>query len=134
MLRPVDASGEITITVTLQNVGVERAGSTVVLAWFAPASASATVNHRTSLAGRLGQDPPTRSLAAYTRSSSLRNVGEDERVELKVRDGDLAFVDARTSERVLPAGEYEVRVDLGPNNGGAGEIVHAVHVVEDISL
>ena len=132
VLHAVDASAEITITVTLQNVGVERAGSTVVMAWFAPAEAT-SVNHRTSLAARLGQDPPIRSLAAYTRSASL-NVGEEGPVELKVRVDDLAFVDARTSERVLPAGEYEVRIDLGPNNQDSGEIVHTVHVVDGISL
>ena len=47
---------------------------------------------------------------------------------------DLAFVDAVTAGRVLPSGEYEVRVDLGPKNGGAGAIVHTVHVVEDIEM
>ena len=74
VMHPVDSSsGEITITVTLQNVGAERAGSTVGMAWFAPAEA--TVNHRTSLAAWLGQEPPIRSLVAYTRSSSL-HVGE----------------------------------------------------------
>jgi len=82
---------------------------------------------------RLDQDPPTRSLVAYTRSPSL-NVGEETLVELTVRVDDLAFVDARTSERVLPAGEYEVRIDLGPNNQDSGEIVHTVHVVDGISL
>jgi hypothetical protein len=132
VLHPVDASGEITITVTLGNIGAEHAGSTVVMAWFAPAKASSNY-HRSSLAVRLSQDPPTRSLAAYTRSRSLC-VGEETLVELKVRVDDLAFVDAVTAERVLPAGEYEIRVDLGPKNGDAGEIVHAVHVVGDIAL
>jgi hypothetical protein len=131
VLHPVDASGEIVISVALENIGAEHAGSTVVMAWF---TAKASSNfHRSSLAARLSQDPPTRSLVAYTRSPSLC-VGEETLVELKVRVDDLAFVDAVTAERVLPAGEYEVRVDLGPKNGDAGEIVHAVHVVRDISL
>jgi len=133
VLHPVDASiRKMTVTVTLENVGAKHAGSTVVMAWFAPAKSS-TNQHRTSLAARLGQDPPTRSLVAYRRSPSLR-VGEETLIELTVRVDDLAFVNAMTAERVLPAGEYEIRIDLGPKNEGAGEIVHAVHVVKDIAL
>ena len=129
VLHPEDSIGEIVIGVKLGNVGAKHAGSTVVMAWFAPS----TEFHRKTLTARLGQDPPTRSLAAYARSPSLR-VGEETVVELKVTVADLAFVDALTAERVLPAGDYEVRVDLGPNNEHAGEIVHMVHVVEDIAL
>jgi hypothetical protein len=134
-LHPADASGEITITVALGNVGAKHTGSTVVMAWFAPSkvSSSGPNYHRSSLAARLSQEPPIRSLVAYTRSPSLR-VGEETPVELKVRVDDLAFVDAVTAGRVLPGGEYEVRIDLGPENEHAGEIVHAVHVAEDIAL
>ena len=53
---------------------------------------------------------------------------------LRVCVDDLAFVDALTFERVLSEGKYGVRVDLGPNNEAAGEIVHVVHVAEDILL
>ena len=67
------------------------------------------------------------------RSPSLA-AGEAKPVELKVRVDDLAFVDAKTAARVLPAGEYEIRVDLGPKSEAAGEMVHAVHVAEDIAL
>ena len=131
VLRRADASGELTIEVALQNTGA-RQGSTVVMAWFAPAATSG-VDHRSTLATRLGQDPPVRSLAAYTRSASLR-VGEEAVVSLKVRIDDLAFVDAVTSGRVLPAGEYEVRVDLGPNSASAGEVVHTLRVAEEILM
>ena len=36
------------------------------------------------------------------------------------------------AERVLPAGEYEIRVNLGPKNEDAGEIVRTIRVAEDI--
>jgi|EP01046_Picozoa_sp_COSAG06_P039330 beta-D-xylosidase 4 len=133
VLRAADASAEIMIAVSLQNVGVERAGSTVVMAWFAPAAEATGLNHRDSLAARLGQDPPIRSLVAYMRTHSLA-VGETAVVKLKLRVDDLAFVDARTSQRMLPAGEYEVRVDLGPSATSAGEVVHSVHVASDVVL
>ncbi len=133
VLSAEDASAEITIAVTLQNVGVERAGSTVIMAWFAPSGEATGVNHRISLAARLGQDPPTRSLVGYTRSPSL-TVGEAIVVELNVRVDDLAFVDARSSRRVLPAGEYEVSVDLGPSVISSGKVVHSVHVATDVLL
>lgn len=129
VLHPEHKNGEIAVTVKLGNVGDKHAGSTVVLAWFSPS----THSDRKSLAARLGQDPPTRSLAGYTRSPSLR-VGEETVLELKVAIDDLAFVDAVTASRVLPAGDYEMRVDLGPKSGYAGEIVHTVHVAEDIAL
>ena len=64
---------------------------------------------------------------------SLRSVwNRDAALAAEVRVDDLAFVDARTSQRVLPAGEYEVRVDLGPSASGAGEVVHSVRVASDV--
>ena len=70
---------------------------------------------------------------AYTRTRSLA-VGETAVVKLNLRVDDLAFVDARTSQRMLPAGEYEVRVDLGPSATSAGEVVHSEHVASDVML
>ena len=132
------ATTEFTAAAMLSNVG-SMAGSSVAFAWFGPSSAQ----HHEVLAKRLGQAPPQRMLAGYTRSDSL-NVGESQRLDFRVDVADLDFVDT-SGVRVLPAGEYVLQLDLGPKamepdhevswaGELIGEVLQTVLVERDLSL
>ncbi len=119
-------------TAMLTNDG-PLAGSSVVFVWFAPLDD----RHQQELSERLGQAPPRRILASYTRSRSL-SVGEAQLLDFHVRVEDLCFVDI-SGARVLPAGEYLLQLDLGPKpdkrNSAmewAGEVRQLVRVEADI--
>ena len=78
-------------------------------------------------------------LVSYTRSHNL-NVGETQRLEFHVDVADLSFV-TTSGARVLLAGEYELRLDLGPKaneldseGSWAGEVRQTVFVAHDMIL